>query len=228
MMGEYLKPLDFTIYLDAFRNGERGSTQANHDVRLVSTMFSWAIARGYTLFNPVSGALYVSEKVRKVRLDDATREKIRAKVRPALALMIELAALTGMRKTDLRFLTCQQVVDGEIRVGQHKTGTAQDWEITPAVQAVLDAAAKLPGPDCSMYVFPNRRGQPYTESALQTLWYRARKAAGVSGYQFRDIRKRAINEARERGDATAFAGHKDPRTTHRNYFTEAAKVKPLR
>ena len=75
MTGEYLKPLDFTIYLDAFRNGERGSTQANHDVRLVSTMFSWAIARGYTLFNPVSGALYVSEKVRKVRLDDATREK---------------------------------------------------------------------------------------------------------------------------------------------------------
>jgi hypothetical protein len=38
--------------------------------------------------------------VHKVRLDDATREKIRAKVRPALALMIELAALTGMRKPD--------------------------------------------------------------------------------------------------------------------------------
>ena len=36
MMGEYLKPLDFTIYLDTFRNGERGSTQANHDVRLVA------------------------------------------------------------------------------------------------------------------------------------------------------------------------------------------------
>jgi hypothetical protein len=52
------------------------------------------------------------------------------------------------------------------------------------------------------------------------------RQAGFSGYQFRDIRKRAINEAKERGDATAFAGHKDPRTTHRNYFTEAAK--PLR
>jgi integrase len=68
-------------------------------------------------------------------------------------------------------------------------------------------------------------GVPYSERALQALWYRACKAAGVSGYQFRDIRKRAINEARERGDATAFAGHKDPRTTHRNYFTEAAEVK---
>jgi len=93
---------------------------------------------------------------------------------------------------------------------------------------VLDAAAKLPGRDRSMYVFPNRRDQPYTESALHTLWYRACKAAGVTGYQFRDIRKRAINEARERGDATEFAGRKDPRTTRRNYFTEAAKVKPLR
>jgi hypothetical protein len=29
MKGDYLKPLDFTIYLDAFRNGERGGTQAN-------------------------------------------------------------------------------------------------------------------------------------------------------------------------------------------------------
>ena len=119
-------------------------------------------------------------------------------------------------------------MDGEIRIGQHKTGTAQDWQITPAVQAVLDEAMKLPGRDRSMYVFPNRQGQPYAESALQTLWYRACKPAGVTGYQFRDIRKRAINEARERGDATEFAGHKDPRTTHRNYFTEAAKVKPLR
>jgi hypothetical protein len=26
----------------------------------------------------------------------------------------------------------------------------------------------------------------------------------------------------------ATAGHKDPRATHRNYFTGAAKVKPLR
>lgn len=43
-----------------------------------------------------------------------------------------------------------------------------------------------------------------------------------------DIRKRAINEAPERGDAREFAGHKDPRTTHRNYFTETAKIKPLR
>ena|SRR5436190_24215901 len=43
-----------------------------------------------------------------------------------------------------------------------------------------------------------------------------------------DVRKRAINEARERGHVTEFAGHKDPGTTHRNYFTRAAKVKPLR
>src|SRR5260221_9443880 len=63
---------------------------------------------------------------------------------------------------------------------------------------------------------------------LKTLCYRSCQAADVSGYQFRDLRKRVINEARERGDATAFAGHKNPRTTHRNYFTEAAKVKPLR
>ncbi len=31
-----------------------------------------------------------------------------------------------------------------------------------------------------------------------------------------DIRKRAINEAPERGDAREFAGQKDLRTTHRN------------
>jgi hypothetical protein len=34
-------------------------------------------------------------------------------------------------------------------------------------------------------------------------------------------------QARERGDATEFAGHKDVGTTCHNYFTEAAKVKPL-
>jgi len=78
-----------------------------------------------------------------------------------------------------------------------------------------------------MYMFPIRRGQPYTESAPQTPWYRACKAAAVTGCQFQEIHKRAINEAKERPDATEFAGHTDPRATHPT-TSPKAKLKPLR
>lgn len=61
---------------------------------------------------PEANTLSVPEKVRKVRLEDANGEKIRVRARPALGLMIELAALTGVRKTDIRLLTRQQVVSG--------------------------------------------------------------------------------------------------------------------
>jgi integrase len=134
-----------------------------------------------------------------------------------------------MRLTDIRLLRVQQIHDGIIDLAQSKTGNDQQWEITPAVQAILDEAAKLPGRTVSMYVFPSRRGTPLSEPSLMQMRRRAVNKAGLSDLQFRDIRKAAINEAKRQGrNATEFAGHSDPETTKKDYLNEPVKVKPIR
>jgi integrase len=116
-----------------------------------------------------------------------------------------------------------------IDLAQSKTGNDQQWEITPAVQAILDEATKLPGRTVSMYVFPSRRGTPLSEPSAMQMRRRAVKKAGLSDLQFRDIRKAAINEAKRQGrNATEFAGHSDPKTTKKHYLNEPVKVKPIR
>ena len=145
--------------------------------------------------------------------------------------MCELSDVTSMRKTDVRLLLLSKVSGGEIVVESSKTGIKRAYEITPAVRAVLEAAAKLPGRKISLYVFPTRRGTPFSESALQTLWKRAKKKAELADVDmtFRDFRTTALNEARRTGQsAKDLAGHADERTTERHYLDEPLKVKPLR
>lgn len=226
MRGAFLSPAIFTAYLDAYRRSEPGGVQANRDVRFVSTVFGWAIARGHTLFNPTAGCLYIPETERRVLVDDEAMRKLLVAANDPLALMMRLGRVTGMRQTDLRLLKRTQIRDSLIHVKQSKTGVEQEWEISGDVAHVLEVATKLPGRSRSIYVFPTRRGTPYTLSGLQTLWRRACERAGVSGIQFRDIRKTAINVA-PRADQTDFAGHRDPRTTERHYKVKPKRVSPL-
>jgi integrase len=203
--------------------------QANHDVRLAHRIFEVAIQQGLTEYNPVGSVEYITTKPRKRELTQADVDALASAATPVFRLMVRLGEATGMRLTDIRLLRVQQIHDGIIDLAQSKTGNDQQWEITPAVQAILDEAAKLPGRTVSMYVFPSRRGTPLSEPSAMQMRRRAVKKAGLSDLQFRDIRKAAINEAKRQGrDATEFAGHSDPKTTKKHYLNEPVKVKPIR
>jgi hypothetical protein len=108
-------------------------------------------------------------------------------------------------------------------VSRRSEYAAQRWEITRAVQAILDEAATLPGRAVSMHVFPKRNWTPYTEHRVHYMRRRAPALAGLKDLQFRDIQfqdigKAAINEAKRQGmNAQEFAGHVDPRTTAKWY-----------
>src|SRR6266446_7453326 len=84
-----------------------------------------------------------------------------------------------MRATDVRLLRVQQIHDDIIDLAQSKTSSEQQWEITPAVQAILGEAASLPGRARSLYVLPTLRGTPYTESGFQSMRRRALAAVGL-------------------------------------------------
>ena len=219
----------FQRYIRQVEIEDRGRVQANHDVRLAHRIFEIAIQQGLTEYNPVSGVEYIEQAARERAVTQKDRDMLAGKAHPAFRLMMRLTEATGMRATDVRLLRVQQIHDGIIDLAQSKTGNDQQWEITPAVQAILDEAARLPGRTRSMYVLPTRRGTPYTESGFQSMRRRALAAAGLKDLQFRDVRKAAVNEAKKLGrNAQEFAGHSDPRTTEKHYLNEPVVVKPIR
>lgn len=212
--------------------GKRGSSYANRLASLLSGVFAAAIREGRTEYNPCIGVERNVEKSRKAPLSDADRAKLLAHAPKPLRLIASLAALSALRKTDVRLLRLQQIKDGLITVVLSKTGKAIEFEITPAVQAVLDEAATLPGRNRSMFVFPMRNGKPHSESALQQQWADTRDRAvkewpELAGAVFRDIRTNELNEVqRAGGDATATAGHTDKRTTEKHYLNVPTRIRP--
>ena len=224
-----LRTVEFSKYLRTVEKVGNGPIQANHDVKLVHRIFVVAKEHGLTEYNAAAGVRYIAEAPRKRPVTQADRDAIAANAAPVFRLMMRLTEATGMRLTDVRRLRVQQVHDGVIDLSQSKTKNAQHWEITLAVQAILDEAATLPGRAVSMYVFPKRNGTPYSEQGVHHMRRRALALAGLKDLQFRDIRKAAINEAKRQGmNAQAFAGHADPRTTAKYYVNGPVKVRPTR
>jgi integrase len=63
---------------------------------------------------------------------------------------------------------------------------------------VLDRAKAL-GKVKSLYVFHTLKGRPFTASALNSAWRRALERAGVKDAWFRDLRPKALSDAKRQG-----------------------------
>lgn len=222
----YLRAVVFDDYLRG-KAGQRGAVAANRLVRLVSRLFGFAIERSVTAYNPAGDAKFNSERPRKTDPDrDGVQRTIEKAAKP-VGLMLELASVTSISQGDIRLMTKTQV--GELlEMSRRKTGVAQEWELTPYVRTIFERAKALPGASRSLYVFPRPDGQPYTLEQFQSAFRYARKEAGAT-FQFRDIRKWNIRQAKADGqDPQDFAAHADRRTTDRHYLNDAKRAKPLK
>lgn len=228
MNPEVLRQFDVTKFVKSFR-GRKGAVAANRLIGLLSAVFS--AAQGlYCTYNPCLGVERNKEEPRKRPVSQAERDDMAEKAAPAYRLMMRLTEATGMRLTDVRELLIAKCGEREIDLRQSKTGRGQLWEITPAVRAILDEAKTLPGRSRSLFVFPSpKTGKAYSEGGVHYMRRAAMKAAGVTNLHHRDVRKQAVNEAKDLGvNATEFAGHSDPRTTEKHYVNGPRKVKPIR
>lgn len=223
---DYLKPSVFDDYLREWE-GKKGAVAANRRVRLASAISSFGIKRSMTAYNPTLGAVYNSEIPRKVSADHGMLAKIIAASKPAMALMIELASVTSISQGDIRLMTRPQV--GELLdMSRQKTGVAQEWEITPYVRSIFDRAERLPGRHKSIFVFPRPSGEAYTADQFQAAFAWVRNKLGAT-FQFRDIRKWNIQQAKKEGqDPQDFAAHATRQTTDRHYLNDVKRAKPLR
>lgn len=189
--------------------------------------------RYYAGENPCNGIRLKIQKPRDVYITDEHFAAIRAELTdsPMILCLVDLCYLTVQRSTEIRALRWKDDGDsgnwidrenGVIHFMPSKTrdssGIAVDWPITPEIEAVLEIArgiGKIKGPN----VIHRATGAPWVASDALKIWRKACNRAKLQkfGYTIKDIRAKAITDARRAGyDIDALqvaAAHADKATT---------------
>ncbi|WP_081463671.1 tyrosine-type recombinase/integrase [Candidatus Glomeribacter gigasporarum] len=139
---------------------------------------------------------------------------------------IDLCYLLYQRTTEVRLLRWDQIEADGIYFKPTKTeassGAKVRIPITAALQQVLERARQL-GPIKSLYVIHTRNGCPYTSHGMSSAWRRACARAGIEDVTLKDIRAKALTDAKRLGysieQLRVGAAHTDTQTT-RHYIKQ--------
>lgn len=171
-----------------------------------------------------------------------TGKALPTKSGPMFGCLVDAAYLLWQRAVDVRTLKESQIVDGRITFKPSKTskssGKIVEIIITPQIQEVLDRARtikkeyKVKGETLiTPYLFPSRKGLPYSKSGLFSMWDRARDRLGIDKdsppderIQFKDLRSLGATDAAKagelRGAIQTRLAHTSPKTSE-IYIKEA-------
>lgn len=231
---------DIEAYRHHRRTQKRSAVTINHGLKLFRKMLAWGIRERLLTATPFKVA---GENV--IRLDPESPREERLTSEEAERKLFEAAAphlrgvITAMLETCCRpgeILSLQwQDVDLEtreltIRAEKAKTRRARRLPISSRLLAVLemrrlDPSGKPFPPDA--YVFGNRLGKRVT--SIRTAWENAREAAGLKGFQLRDLRHEAASRFEEAGvlttDVSKFLGHRNLSTTTRYLNTTSRRFR---
>ncbi len=242
--GQFLRSMDVTRYLREQEVAER-PVAANKEVQCLSRMFRLAKTLwGYTEYNPVLQVEYNHEEPRSVYVSDADFMKIYEKAPPVLQCMMDLAQMHGARRGMLIRLTLADISEHGLRVTINKkkrTDRARQqiirWndDLRSVIDRAIELRAKVRGGQkvvadaTSAPLFLTKYGKPYGESAFNSMWQRARAAAGFEANElhFHDIKAKSVSDSPDEIDAMNRGGHLDLRTTRGTYRRKPMEVIPL-
>lgn len=206
-----LQPTDVAQYL----HRRTHSVAGNREMAVLSSVFNYAMRLGFANSNPCRGVRRNRENRRERLPTPAEIAAIRLAASPSLRPIFDLSMLTGLRKGDVLSLTLQAVTERGLEVRTSKTGAPLCFTWNDALRGIVDAAKgkREIGP-----LFLTRRGKPWSQSGLDTVWKVLLKRLGITDLHWHDLRAWALTTAeREAGRsyAQAMAGHKDAATTDR-------------
>jgi integrase len=164
--------------------------RADNAVGVLRTVLSWGVEHRLVTTNPATkiASLYTGSRVDKI-WSDADEALILAHASQCVSEVIVAAADTGQRKGDLLRLTWPAYDGTHIRLQQSKRGRRVIIRVTQRLKAILDAKSRH---SPFAFIFTNSEGHPWKEASFDTLWRRARIAAGIAGLTFNDLRGTAV------------------------------------
>jgi integrase len=226
-----VRPTHIAKYLDI--RGLKAPIRANREISLLFHIFSYAMRWGQIDKNPCLGVAKHSEKGRDRYISDHEFESVKKIASELIAIVMDFAYITAMRRGDILKLRLDQITDEGIWIKQSKTGSKQLYEWSNGLIEVVDRAKALKRPIRGLYLFCTRQGQPYSDTGFKAMWNRVQvkwAASGGQRFTFHDIRAKALTDAKRLGlDAQSLAGHAtSAMTEHYIKQREFKRIMPLR
>lgn len=199
---------------DLKKSKPRSKASVNREIRLLSRIFTLAIASREASSNPVSQVKLLKGENRRTRyLLPEEEEKLMAQLdgkRGHIRLIVVVALHTGMRRGEI-FRLRKEDVDfhrGEIRATKTKTDEDRFIPMNETLRTELfNHISRL----SSEYLFANpETGNPYTE--IKRSFPTACRLAGIKDFRFHDLRHTAATRMAEASvdpfTIAAILGHK--------------------
>ncbi|KWR88816.1 hypothetical protein [Cupriavidus sp. IDO] len=222
--------------------------KANKELSLMSTICNYAIRWALIEANPFVGLMLnkADKDVRTVSRSQVVRFYLWA-VRQGQAFRTMGCAamftyLTGFRAAEVRPYRLSGLTDDGVRVigAKRKKGEAEvvkvrDW--SPRLRAVVERAKRTAAETStkrvvikSLFLFPNRKGQPYSKSGWGSVWQDAMWEWIASfdpeaARALQTAKQHAANRRREKWAADGDAAPKYSITDHPAYFS-AMDIRP--
>lgn len=181
--------------------------EANHRLRTLRLLFSFAIREGYFKgANPAQGFRQLKTSPRNVVWSLEDERRFLDAAPPELHLPYLTAIYTAQRQGDLLSLPWS-VYDGKnIEFRQSKTGQRLIIPVFDRLRAALDSTARQ-----SPTMLVDRRGRPWQADWFQHWFARWVKRAGLENRRFQDLRRTAIVRLAEAGaevqEIRSISGH---------------------
>ncbi len=225
-----VRPMHIAKYLDV--RGVKAPIRANREISLLSHILSYAMRWGQLDRNPCLGVAKHPEKGRDRYITDQEFESVKKLASDLIAIVMDFAYITALRKGDILNLRLEQITEEGIWIKQSKTGSKQLYEWTNGLHEVVSRAKSIKRPISGLYLFCTRQGQPYSDTGFKAMWNRVQlkwAAQGGQRFTFHDIRAKALTDAKRMGmDAQSLAGHAtSAMTEHYIKQREFKLVKPL-
>lgn len=206
---------------------------ANREMAALGSAFEWGMANDKVDFNPCQGVRRNKERARtrKPEISEVNEfiefAKKRSKASFMAAIIGVVVGISGRRRGEFIRLTKSAVtaqglecIDSKTKSGDPERRYLVEW--TPILRAVIIEASKVwtkksgdeRVPVATLYLFPSRSGEPYTDDGFSSNWNKlqqAWEAAGHERFRAHDLRALYVSEMMDRGN--------DP-NTHRNKETQ--------
>lgn len=228
MQPKHIRPSHIAQYHDLV--GAEAPYQANRELALITHVLKSAVRWGYIDENPAREIQRHPEHARTRYITDDEFAAVRDLAPLWVAILMDMAYITGQRRIDLLSLQRNQLTNEGILITQSKTKTKLLIEWTPDLRATIDRALnELPAPGVqSVHVICDTRGQRRRDAAFTTAWTRLMDKCITQGvitekFQFRDIRAKAGSDSDGK-----HLGHKSTATLKRHYKRLPDRVKPTK
>lgn len=206
---------------------------ARHEIVLLGHVFAKAIRWGVATHNPVRAMEKEIKRHDKRYVTDDEYAAVYSCATERMQVAMDLALLTGLRRTDLLSLRRANLTDEGIVIQTSKTGAGLLIEYTPDLSAVIDRAKKLkPQVGPGNYLLRTRAGTGYSALGFSANWRRTVAKAvekhGIRGFTFHDLRRKSASDSASVKEAQERLGHASEAVTRRFYMARPVRVRPLR